>query len=412
MLGVQVSRDPFRYRSQTLSAAKYTIASYRRSCSNQSDPGRLLHRTFSIHILQKDDEDEPDIEDFLVAKKDNVFDETDEITESDDAILKLKPPRFGIANYETIISNNMLAQNDPFSWEPLQSQVAGHGIDTEGKASTVPGVLITSEGQILKPVQESRGVQRGLTEVAFYSHIMQSKDLKDLEIKKWVPKFFGIEQFESDADGILTVSNFLVLEDITAGFELPVVMDIKIGKIVYGPDASPEKKARANNHSWPTRDPLGFKVSGLLAHSLKPEDEDQLNQDGNVYSKKSFGQKLTPETVSKVPETFYNFEFDEKIQTVNDMFVKKLKSILKVFEDQSQYHIYGSSLLFTYDANAVRKFRKGKLSIHEFEPFLNIKLIDFANVYESDGEKDENFTRGLRNVISIFENFSSKGKQR
>ena len=45
-------------------------------------------------------------------------------------------------------------------------------------------------------------------------------------------------------------------------------------------------------------------------------------------------------------------------------------------------------------------------SANELEKFVQLKLIDFANVYEAAGEKDENFLSGLRNLISVFEEFS------
>ena len=383
--------------------------------SNHSDPGRRLSKTFSIQILQTDQEG--DDQKFL--PNDNVFDEQQEIkrdekklrkSQKEDELLNSKHPRFGLSVYSTVINDNLLAHNDPFSWEPLQSQVAGHGVNSEMKTNDVPGVMITSEGQILKPVQESRGLSertnRGLTEVAFYSHIMKSDDPIDMKIRNCIPKFMGIEQFESTVDGDEAISNFLILEDITGGFELPAVMDIKLGHKVYGPDASPEKRARNDSSLWPTQSPCGFKVSGILSHSLKPENEGILNEDGKVYSKKTFGLILTPDKVWQVPEAFYDSKDSGKVEIVNNIYLQKLKEILRVFEVQSKYHIIGSSLLFTYDANAVRKFRNGSLSANELEKFVQLKLIDFANVYEAAGEKDENFLSGLRNLISVFEQFS------
>ena len=415
-----MSRDPFRNRSQTISSAKYTISSYRRSVSNQSDPGRRLSKTFSIQILENDQDEN----DRKSLPNDDIFDEHQELkrekkkliraSQKEDELLKAKYPRFGLEEYSTIINDNLLAHNDPFSWEPLQSQVAGHGLNSDMKTNDVPGVMITTEGQILKPVQESRGLSertnRGLTEVAFYSHIMKSEDPIDAKIRNCIPQFIGIEQFESNVDGTRAISNFLILEDITGGFELPAVMDIKIGHKVYGPDASLEKRTRADTHLWPTQKPCGFKISGILAHSLRSEDEGILNVGGMVYSKKSFGQKLTPDTIWKVPEAFYDSEYSGKIEIVNNIFVPKLKTILEVFEMQNRYHIFGSSLLFTYDANAVRKFQNGKLSSKELEHYVQLKLIDFANVYDAAGEKDENFVSGLRNLICLFESFSKPEK--
>ena len=140
----------------------------------------------------------------------------------------------------------MIADNNPFSLAQLGSQVAGHGLDEDMRLNNVPSILITSEGQILKPVQLPQGKQpRGLTEVAFYSHITHSSDNTDKKIRECIPHFFGIEQFESD-NGDNSMRNFLVLEDITEGYKLPAVMDVKIGRKIYGPDASKEKKAKSD----------------------------------------------------------------------------------------------------------------------------------------------------------------------
>ena len=414
--GVQVGRDPFRHRAQTHSTAQYRIASFRRSHSKNSNPDRKLKKEFSILILETGTENEPSIKTPTIHDNDRVFHESEETKEMDDELYNMRHPRFGLADYSTILSDNVIAQNDPFSWEPLQSQVAGHGLDGEMNTNNVPGVLITSGGQILKPVQESRGfagglterADRGLTEVAFYSYLRKSNDVIDAKIRQCIPAFHGIEQFESSVNENPILSSFLILEDITEGFKLPAVMDIKIGKKVYVPDASADKKARhsCSSNLWPTQKPLGFKVSGVKAHSLDPKEEDILDKNGKVYGKLNFGKKLTPSTIWKITEAFYDSEKSEVIKVVNDVFVTKLKSILEVFEAQRKFHIHGSSLLFTYDANAVRKFHNGNLSKDEVESFVNIKLIDFANVYEADGEKDENFISGLRNVLILFESFS------
>ena len=91
---------------------------------------------------------------------------------------------------------------------------------------------------------------------------------------------------------------------------------------------------------------------------------------------------------------------------MNSVLVKKLELMLQVFELQSEYHIYGSSLLLAYDADAVRRFRNGKLQADALEEFINVKLIDFANVYESNGEKDDNFLSGFRNFLALLKGFS------
>lgn len=275
------------------------------------------------------------------------------------------------------------------------------------RIDNVPSILITSEGQILKPVQDPQGKPpKGLTEVAFYSHITKSNDTMDKKIRECIPRFFGVEQFESNVEGDNNIINFLVLEDITEGYNLPSVMDVKIGRRVYGPDASKEKRAKLDGKNLGTRHPLGYSISGILAHSLKPEDEGIIDIPGKEYSKNGFGKKLTTYTVWRALEAFYDLQRSGKVETVNDVFLKKLEQMLQVFEVQSRYHIYGTSLLLAYDADAVRRFRNGKMHAGELERFINVKLIDFANVYASNGEKDANLVDGLKSFVSLLRSFS------
>ena len=413
-LGLNVGRRSVNKKSITISA----IALAKSICSNTSSvqvfrkhPGKhflrrntdssdkcssnTLPRTFSIHIFETNIDKDEDIA-FGSASDISTDKTTSTVPEEEENSADPDHPRFGHADYSTIISSNLIADNNPFSWAQLGSQVAGHGLDEDMRLNNVPSILITSEGQILKPVQIPQGKQpRGLTEVAFYSHITHSKDQTDRKIRECIPQFFGIEQFESD-NGENSIRNFLVLEDITQGYKLPAVMDVKIGRIVYGPDASKSKRAKTDRKNIGTRYSLGYSVSGILSHSLKPEDEGKTDLPGKQYSKSGFGKKLTTDTVWKVPEAFYDVQNSGKVDIVNDVFLRKLEHMRKVFEEQSQYHIYGSSLLLAYDADAVRSFRNGKIQADILERFINVKLIDFANVYESNGENDDNFLDGFK----------------
>ena len=58
-----------------------------------------------------------------------------------------------------------------------------------------------------------------------------------------------------------------------------------------------------------------------------------------------------------------------------------------------------------YDASAIKQYEDGKIDKKELENFVNVKLIDFAHVFPADGEKDENFIKGLENLLFLFENF-------
>ena len=73
---------------------------------------------------------------------------------------------------------------------PLNTQVAGHGSEDDGQ----DGVLQNSRGLIFKPIQDS---SRGLRELEFYQSISSSSKADDVEIKRFIPKFYGDEKINN-----------------------------------------------------------------------------------------------------------------------------------------------------------------------------------------------------------------------
>lgn len=81
-----------------------------------------------------------------------------------------------------------------------------------------------------------------------------------------------------------------------------------------------------------------------------------------------------------------------------------MQGILNLYERQTKYHTYASSILFTYDVKGVRKFLNDESSHEELEKCVNVKLIDFAHSFPAvEGKRDENFIRGITNLIKVFQ---------
>lgn len=206
-----------------------------------------------------------------------------------------------------------------------------------------------------------------------------------------IPRFFGLEQV-GFTNGITVYEDFLVLEDITEGFLNPSIMDVKIGTQTWGPDASEEKIAKESAKYVGTKGPLGFSILGMIVHSFDSQKSQKFD--------KSFGKNLKCEQVHLVPETFFcNGEKPPK--KLVKIVVDKMKAIRDVFEMQRKYKIYASSLLLAYDASKVR-------SENLDEKCVNIRLIDFAHVFDADGQRDDNFLGGINNLIQVFENYYSR----
>ena len=195
------------------------------------------------------------------------------------------------------------------------------------------------------------------------------------------------------------------MEDITDGFVKPNIMDIKIGAQTWGPDASQKKITQEKAKYVGTKGPYGFSILGMLVHAFN----------GDVPFKKfdkSFGKNLKQEDVLKVPETYFNHEQEPPIELI-EIFVEKISEILEVFMTQRKYKIYASSLLLAYDAQAVQKFKANAKNHdekkidkkNELRKHVNIRLIDFAHVFNANGDKDENFIFGLTNLLDLFQRY-------
>ena len=99
-------------------------------------------------------------------------------------------PRFGHLEFPTIISTNLIGKKHSFSWSPMQTQVSGHGINSSMENKGMTGMLLATKGKILKRVQENDQF-KGMTEVAFYSHMMKSDDPID---KKYEYSFLSFSE--------------------------------------------------------------------------------------------------------------------------------------------------------------------------------------------------------------------------
>ena len=126
---------------------------------------------------------------------------------------------------------------------------------------------------------------------------------------------------------------------------------------------------------------------------------------------KSFGKNLKTQEVHRVPELFFCHDQKPPIELVK-IVVEKITTIRDVFELQRRYKIYASSLLLTYDSQAVRNFKKGKITQPQLAQSVNIRLIDFAHVFDANGERDDNFLHGLNNLLDLFSQYQKRTEER
>ena len=168
----------------------------------------------------------------------------------------------------------------------------------------------------------------------------------------------------------------------------PCLMDIKIGRITYGPDATETKIAKESKSYPGTKFPFGFSVMGIISHS----------DSGYKRLTKEFGRSLDE---GSLPEVLDNYlQVNSKFaKALAECFLIKLREVQSLFLSQKSYRLYGSSILFSYDYDTLASIDwKSKNPVR-------LNLIDFAHNFPAEDELDENYLFGLNNLIKLFEFF-------
>lgn len=161
---------------------------------------------------------------------------------------------------------------------------------------------------------------------------------------------------------------------------------------------------------------LGFRLCGMRVH----------RRTGLYAVDRLMGRGLTPETVEDAVAAFL---FDGK--TVRTELIPSilvgLQRMISVLEDPTfPFRFYTSSLLFTYEGDPQPQTSSTPPSTSSSSstsstttgakgtngpPRVDIKIIDFAHAIpkaDKDGEGDDGFLFGLRNLTILFQNIAAR----
>ena len=219
------------------------------------------------------------------------------------------------------------------------------------------------------------------------------------KLSKYTSPYFGMVDLEriklgSDRQGSMLHKPHLLLQNLTAPFSQPNIIDIKMGTQTYEPSAPLSKQIReAGKYSQQSE--IGFRIVGMRVH---------IDSMGNYQSwDKSFGVSLeSRDDVSRAFETFFLCNGDKAsapcTKHVLSSVIKQLTQIKNWFEEENAtLAFYASSILIVYDGDSN--------NAHIREPV--IKMIDFAHVCRHS-RGDSGYLKGLQNLLSILGNIQGK----
>ncbi|KAL3827651.1 hypothetical protein ACHAXA_000524 [Cyclostephanos tholiformis] len=182
----------------------------------------------------------------------------------------------------------------------------------------------------------------------------------------------------------------LMLQNLTAPFSQPNIIDIKMGTVTFEPSA-PLSKQMSEAAKYPQQVDFGFRIVGMGVHS-----------DGGKYKywDKSFGVGLkTRDDLTRALATFFLCDEAARRETtcrVLSCVIEQLTQIYNWFgKENSSLAFYASSILIAYgdschDNNVTCQTSNDPV----------VKLIDFAHVCRQTGG-DEGYLKGVRNLLEI-----------
>jgi hypothetical protein len=210
----------------------------------------------------------------------------------------------------------------------------------------------------------------------------------------------------------------IVLDDLTLNCKTPCVIDIKMGKQTYEPNADSSKKNR-EIVKCPYQVLTGFRITGMKVYNVKTKSYS--------YREKQFGRAVSPDgdqIIDALKLFFWNGLTIRK--DVVSCVIERLKSILHWFQSQNDLHFYCSSILIIYDGtvhtnddvsittNDVTSYDDVSITTNDvsspqrvyFADFninlVQVKMIDFAHTLPSPYPKtiDHGYVLGLTTLIA------------
>ena len=207
------------------------------------------------------------------------------------------------------------------------------------------------------------------------------------QLSKWIPAYYGVVDYPLEPPR----RRHILLQDITANFLQPCVMDIKMGTVTFEPDATLEKKQRELK-KYEEQSTFGFRIVGM--QKFDPSSSDA-NEDGYVTYGKEHGRSL--KTTSSLIQALRLFFRDSsgdvpKIKTRCLANVNMQLRLIKQWFDSSNtlLQFYASSILIVYEGNDP----SSKLA--------SVKMVDFGHVRRKAGG-DPGYQHGLHTLMALFD---------
>ena len=201
---------------------------------------------------------------------------------------------------------------------------------------------------------------------------------------KWIAAYHGVK--EVNQNGIN--GRFMILDDLTAGYEKPSVIDLKIGTKTWENDA-PQEKIDRESKKYPLQRTIGFRLTGMRIFNRNTMQYD-------IYDKK-YGYQQTKESLNDMFALFFSQINIEYRKTIIESVINQLQPLLDWFEIPGHLKFICSSILIIFEGN----------TNEQYKPI--VRLVDFAHVKQlPPEERDEGCITGIKWILSELKTLYNK----
>nr|XP_034834617.1 inositol polyphosphate multikinase [Maniola hyperantus]XP_034834619.1 inositol polyphosphate multikinase [Maniola hyperantus] len=243
---------------------------------------------------------------------------------------------YNLRRQEEVMAKPLAIPSAPLEVQAYEMQVAGHRNDKSEKKFL--GLLQCSNGRILKPILKESQKR----EVDFYNRVSASTNPELVELRKYVPKYYGCKKFTYNG----FEQEYIMLEDLSERMLDPCIMDVKIGKRTWDPLASLDKIRREESKYAQCKEEFSFCIPGYQVYKLATGKLQKYN--------KEYGKKLHGSMVRAAIKNFLNGLGSSLCRALILQFLSSLWSVQKWAARQTAVTLYSTSLLLVYDAARLR----------------------------------------------------------
>lgn len=179
---------------------------------------------------------------------------------------------------------------------------------------------------------------------------------------------------------------YILLENVTARFHHPCILDLKMGKRQHADlDSDKKRQSKIQKCQTSTSSTLGVRLCGMQVY--------QLDSGNYICTDKYCGRILTVDGFHSALAEFFNNGQVKRLDILPSL-IERVQSLHQAITSLSSYRFYSGSLLIVYD---------GLTSSN----LIDIRMIDFAHTIlgttnQSPIDPDEDYLFGLERLIEVF----------